>query len=182
MHEQVESNHKGVQRRAANRRQQLRRKQVWRAVLPLALIGVLALPTAIWLRNREYVARGREAFEADLAELVRLVKESGDLPLAYSPAGEDDLPSTESGLTYIDAKTVRALGASDQPLVVAYSRGVRQLLGPDARVVAIRQGREIRVEVMDADQWRRTMDEQERRVAEAGRQAPTSPPHEDVGQ
>lgn len=157
--------------RVTRGRERLRRRQVLRGVLLLLLIGVLLCAGAVRFRNRGRLTTATADFEAQVAGLVRTYHETGTLPLFYPPRDAVALPTQAAGFTYLDSATLRHLRDSSEDLIVAYSGTVRQILGPDARVVAVRQGGQIRITTMRTPQFQQLLAEQEQRAAQAIEQA-----------
>lgn len=153
--------------RVAKGRERRRRMKIVRNVVPLLVVGVLLCAAAIRLRNRAYLTEARASFEADVADLIRIVEETGNVPLLYPPRGPDGQLTAAPGFTYIDSTTVQHLRDLDQDLIVAYSQSIRQILAPYARMVAVRTGSRVEVRVMELTEFRRILDEQERQAAQA---------------
>ena len=153
--------------RVAKGREHRRRMKIVRNVVPLLVIGVLLCAAAIRLRNRAYLTEARASFEADVAGLIRIAEEAGTLPLLYPPRGPDGQLTAAPGFTYVDSTTVQHLRDLDQDLLVAYSQGIRQILGPDVRRVAVRTGSRVEIRVMELSECRQILNEQERQTAQA---------------
>ena len=153
--------------RVAKGREHRRRMKIVRNVVPLVVIGVLLCAGAVRLRNRAYLTKARASFETDVAGLIRIVEETGTPPLLYPPRGPDGQLTAAPGFTYIDSTMVQHLRDLDQDLIVAYSRAIRQILGPDARMVAVRTGSRVEIRVMSWSECRQILDEQERQTAQA---------------
>jgi hypothetical protein len=140
---------------------------------------VVLCVVVIWQRNWVRLQAATEQFEGHLSGLVETVKATGVLPLVYPPPTTEKQPVLSPDFTYIDSAMVRHFRSSSEPVIVAYSPAVRLILGADDRVVAIKEGNEIRVTVMPTDRFARRFADQKRRaqaaleaVREAGPQLP----------
>jgi hypothetical protein len=133
----------------------------------LVFIGVLLCAGAVRFRNQGRLADATAEFEGQIAGLVRTHQETGTLPLFYPPRDAGGLPSDTGRFTYVDSTIVRHLRDSTEDVIVAYSGWVRQILGPEARIVAVRQGGQIRTTTMWAPEFRRLLAEQEQRATQA---------------
>ena len=173
MHQAVGSDW-DVSAQAARGRERHRRARTVKTVVALVLAAVALCVVVVWQRNWVRLRSARERFEKHLPGLVETVQATGMLPLVYPPPAPGELTPGPTSFTYIDSAMVRYYRSSQEAAVVAYSPAVRLILGPDQQVVAVKEGEDIRVVVMRADQLRRRLAEQERRVeaaAEEVRQA-----------
>ena len=167
-----------VRAQAARGLARRRRVRVAQSILASSLTAVVLCVVVIWLRNWVRLQEATERFEKHLPGLVEKV-EAGELPLVYPLPAAEKQPVSSSNFIYIDSAMVRHFRSSSEPVIVAYSPAVRLILGMDDRVVAIREGNEVRVTVMRADRFGRRFAEQKRRtqaaleaVREAGPQLP----------
>jgi len=168
-----------VSAQAARGRERRRRIRVAQSVAVLFAAAIVLCVVVIWQRNWVRLRAAQEQFEAYLPGLREALEVTGTLPLVYprlDPDGQTDPPMA---FIYIDSNTVHQLRPSQEPMIVAYSPSVRLILGADERIVAIREGGDIRVTIMRADQFARRLGEQQRRaeaalraVREAGPQLP----------
>jgi hypothetical protein len=153
--------------RVAKGRERQRRRQVWRSVVAVIVIGALLLGVSIRFKNRKRVTAARAAFEAKIAGLKEAVEKTGTLPLFYPPRGPDGLPAAEPGFAYLDAATVQHLRDSEEGLLVAHTTGIRQILGEDVRIAAAWRGGRLEIRVVANHELRQTLAEQHRRTEAA---------------
>jgi hypothetical protein len=130
-------------------------------------MGLLLCIVVIWQRNRVRLSEAQERFEEHAAGLIEKVQTTGTLPLFYPPRQSARRRAAASDFTYIDDAMVRFARSWQGPLIVAYSPSVRFVLGPDERVVAMREAEGIRVTTMSNRQFRQRLAEQRRRAEEA---------------
>ena len=78
-----------------------------------------------------------------------------------------DAPTGGPGLSYVDSAVVRHLRDTDQELLVAHSPIIRQILGAEARIVALWEGGHIQVRGMSNSECRRILEDQRRRTEAA---------------
>lgn len=149
---------------AAQGRERRRRRRVAQTVVTLVLAAAALFVVVIWQRNSVRLTEATERFEKYLPGLRQTLRASGTLPLVYPPRQPGEATPSAAGFTYIDTVMVRHLRASTDPMIVAYSPAVRLIMGPDERVVAIRDGTHIRVTVMRADRFAHRLAEQKRRM------------------
>ncbi len=152
---------------AARGRERRRRRRVAQTVAALVLTAAGLCVVVIWQRNSVRLTDTTERFEQYLPGLRQALRASGTLPLVYPPRQPGQADSSVPGFTYIDSVMVRHLRASTDPMIVAYSPAVRLIMGPDERVVAIRDATNIRVTVMRADRFANRLAEQKRRMQAA---------------
>lgn len=156
-----------VRAQAARGRARRRRVRVAQRIVASALTTVVLCVVVIWQRNWVRLQEATERFEGHLTGLVETVKGTGVLPLVYPPPAAEKQPVSSPDFTYIDSAMVRHYRSSLEPVIVAYSPAVRLILGTDDRVVAIKEGNEVRVTVMRTDRFARRFAEQKREAQAA---------------
>jgi len=142
-------------------RQRRRRIRVLRNVAALLVMAVAVFLVVVWQRNTVRLETAQSGFESRAAELVRTFEATGKLPLFYSSRDSEEASTAKGRLNYVDPEMARRLQASRRPVIVAYSEVIRQIVRPDRRVVAIKDGDTIRFEVLSTRQFRAAFARQE---------------------
>jgi hypothetical protein len=134
--------------RAAPQGVRWRRRRVLRSFLGLTAMTAALVAVVVWQRNSVRLTYASERFEHHLVDLIRTYVTTGTLPLSY-PARQPEVPSIpRHEFRYIDADMARCLRDTDQPLIVAYTPSIRQVLSADVRLVAVKRG-----DIIDLEAW-----------------------------
>ncbi|MHC4064077.1 MAG: hypothetical protein ACYSUQ_09130 [Planctomycetota bacterium] len=157
--------------RAEYRDARRRRRRVQRSVLVLMIMTAGLVAVVAWHRNAVRLAYAGERFEHHLVELMETYEAEGTLPLFFPPRRPDQTTSHRHEFRYLDEDTARCLRDSDEPLIVAHSPQIRQILRADVHFVAIKRGGDIKTERWPAGRFRRELAAQEARTADAIEQA-----------
>ena len=144
-----------VRLRAAAGREHRRRRRVFRSLLLLIAMAIGLCVLVIWHRNSVRLAQATDIFEGHLAGLIETFEATGTLPVSYPSWQPDQRPIPPHEFTYIDADMVRCLRNSPEPLIIAYTQQIRQIFGPDLRVVAVREGGRIELQKWPVDRFNR---------------------------
>ena len=139
-----------VRLRVAKDREEQRRRRVIRSLLALIAMTVGVCAVVVWQRNSVRLAAAAGHFEGHLHGLLETYDATGTLPRSYPPRQPDSPAIAPNEFTYIDGDMVHYLRGSGEPLIVAYTSPIRQVLRPDVRVVAVLEEGRIGVDRLPA--------------------------------
>lgn len=165
-----------VRLRAAKGRAHRRRRRVFRSILLLMAMAIGLCVLVIWHRNSVRLGQATGVFEGHLAGLIETFETTGTLPLSYPPGRPGQPPIPPQEFTYIDEDMVRYLRDWEEPFIIAYTQRIRQIFGPDLRVVAVKEGGRIELREWPLDRFNRDLADQQSKTEQALEEARKAPP------
>ncbi len=139
------------------------REPLGRRILWLTLATLAVLTFIVWQSDLRRKRQALHAAKRYVQAVAQRVASPPELPLDLSPPAQAKTPLLDR-LMWIDPDEARRLRAVKEPVLVAYTRPIRQVLGTDGRAVVFFEGGRLAARWLTEIEFRQRLARQRKRL------------------